>query len=57
MRRMSGQDAAFLYGETPEWHMHVSALMVLDPTDAPGFSVDEVRRLLIERLPEVPQFR
>ena len=27
MRRLGGLDAAFLYGETPSWHMHVSGLL------------------------------
>ena len=44
MRRLSGQDAAFLYGETPNWHMHISGLMVLDPSDSPEpFSFDRYR--------------
>ena len=29
--RLEGPDAAFIAGETPEWHFHVTALMVLDP--------------------------
>ena len=33
MHRVSGPDAAFLYGERPEWHFHVSALILLDPAD------------------------
>jgi WS/DGAT/MGAT family acyltransferase len=58
MRQMSGQDAAFLYGETPNWHMHVSALMVLDPSTCPdGWSFDRFKQLLIERMPEAPQLR
>ena len=45
MRRMSGIDAAFLYGETPAWHMHVSAVMIGDPSTAPdGFSVEKFKR-------------
>jgi len=57
MLRMGGQDAAFLYGETPEWHMHVSAVMIVDPRAAPNFSFARVRDLTVERLPSLPQFR
>lgn len=58
MRQMSGQDAAFLYGETPNWHMHVSGLMILDPSTAPGgWSFDRLKELMIQRIPEVPQLR
>lgn len=58
MRRMGGLDAAFLYGETPAWHMHVSAVMVIDPSTAPGgFSIDRLEQLVVDRLPLVPQFR
>ncbi|MBV9953143.1 MAG: wax ester/triacylglycerol synthase family O-acyltransferase, partial [Acidimicrobiia bacterium] len=58
MRQMSGQDAAFLYGETPNWHMHVSALMVLDPSTCPdGWSFARFKELLVERMPEAPQLR
>ena len=58
MRRMGGQDAAFLYGETPSWHMHVSAVMIVDPSTAPnGFSVDELKRRTFARLDGAPQFR
>ncbi|MGH9186582.1 MAG: WS/DGAT/MGAT family O-acyltransferase [Acidimicrobiales bacterium] len=57
MRRMRGQDAAFLYGETPAWHMHVCAVGIADTTDAPDFSFEALRALLIQRLPQLPQFR
>ena len=46
MRRMGGQDAAFLYGETESWHMHVSALMIVDPSSAPGgFDFERLKAL------------
>ena len=32
IHRVSGTDAGFLYGETPSWHMHVSAVLILDPS-------------------------
>jgi WS/DGAT/MGAT family acyltransferase len=65
MRRLSGIDSDMLYGETPTWHMHVGAVMILDPPDAPGsFGYDELKHLLAtqvervsplsERLVEVP---
>ncbi len=58
MRKMSGQDAAFLYGETPNWHFHVSGLMIVDAANAPdGWTFERFRDLLITRLPEVPQLR
>jgi WS/DGAT/MGAT family acyltransferase len=58
MRRLGGLDAAFLYGETPSWHMHVSGLLVADPSTAPnGFSFQRLRDLTAERLPLLPQFR
>jgi WS/DGAT/MGAT family acyltransferase len=58
MKRASGIDAAFLYGETPAWHMHVSAVLVADPSTAPGgFDVDRLKALTDSRLHLAPQFR
>jgi diacylglycerol O-acyltransferase len=58
MKQMSGQDAAFLYGETKNWHMHVSGLIIIDAEGAPdGWSFQRFREILISRIPEVPQLR
>jgi WS/DGAT/MGAT family acyltransferase len=55
--RLSGIDTAFLYGETPSWHMHVSAVSILDPATSEDFSFERLRSQIAERLPDVPQFR
>lgn len=58
MRRLSGLDAAFLYAETTAWHMHVSALLIVDPSTSQGrFDFEAVKQLTVDRLPDLPQFR
>src|SRR5438046_9365190 len=58
MRRLSGMDAAFLYLETPTTHMHVHAVMVLDPSTVPGgYSFEKIKAHLASRLPTLLEFR
>jgi WS/DGAT/MGAT family acyltransferase len=57
MRRVAGPDATFLSAELPQWHFHISALLILDPRESNRFSLDSVRESLAHRLHKVPQFR
>ncbi|HEU5301277.1 MAG TPA: wax ester/triacylglycerol synthase family O-acyltransferase [Acidimicrobiia bacterium] len=57
MRRVDGAGAGFLFGETPGWHMHVSALMILDPREASHFSFETVRKGYGRRLAGAPALK
>ena len=59
MRQLTSLDAQFLALETPRQYGHTSGLAVLDPSTAPGGSLDlaDVERLIVERLPLLPPFR
>jgi len=59
MRQLTSLDAQFLALETPRQYGHTSGLAVLDPSTAPGGSIDlaRVQRLILERLPLLPLFR
>jgi diacylglycerol O-acyltransferase len=44
VERLNGMDTAMLAGETPEWHMHTGALVLLEPIEGPE-TVDVAARL------------
>jgi diacylglycerol O-acyltransferase len=57
VQRLTGLDAAFLYMETPTSHMHVMAVLVLDPGAGPPLGPDAIVARLAERLGTVPLLR
>jgi WS/DGAT/MGAT family acyltransferase len=58
MRHLSATDAALIHGETPEWHLHVTTLVKLDPATMPlGYRFADFRKDLAVRLRSVPRFR
>lgn len=58
MTRVSGIDVMMLYGETPSWQMHVSALMVADPAKGTGrFDPAAFGSALAERVALAAPFR
>lgn len=58
MERLTGLDASFLYLETGTQHLHVCALLLLDPgADGDGYSFDTFKAELGRRLAGVPQMR
>ncbi|MGI8711509.1 MAG: WS/DGAT/MGAT family O-acyltransferase [Acidimicrobiales bacterium] len=58
MDRLTGQDAQFLYNETPSQHMHTLKIAVADVTAAVGgYSFDTFRRVVAERLHVLPELR
>ena len=58
MERLTGQDASFIYNETPTQHLHTLKIAILDPSTMPGgFSFARVRAELEQRLHLLPPFR
>ncbi len=58
MERLTPEDAWFLYLEGPTVHMHVTGLLVLDPSTAPGgFSFQKLSRHITSRLDVMPMLR
>jgi WS/DGAT/MGAT family acyltransferase len=55
--QLSDGDAVFLSLETRESGGHVGALMVLDPSDCPGFDGAALREHVAARMALVPRFR
>ncbi len=55
MRQVPGPDAVFLQAELPEWHMHVASLAIVAPHT--GSLYDAVRRIMVDRIHRMPQFR
>ncbi|HWC39489.1 MAG TPA: wax ester/triacylglycerol synthase family O-acyltransferase [Acidimicrobiales bacterium] len=58
MKRLSGLDSMFLYAETPSMHMHVTGVVLLDPSTMPGgYSADTLKEMLRGRIHLLPPFR
>ncbi len=58
MRRLTGLDASFLYMETPNNHMHVGSVYVLDPGGDPeACTFDRIKQAIVDRLHTLPPFR
>lgn len=58
MERLTAADAWYLYLEGPTVQLHVTGLLLLDPSTAPrGFSFDKLRRYIAGRLDLMPMLR
>jgi diacylglycerol O-acyltransferase / wax synthase len=58
VRRLTGLDAAFLYGETPSVHMHTMKIAIADaPRVGEGELLPRLRSVLSGRLHLLPAFR
>jgi len=58
MERLSGNDASFLYTETPTNHMHVTGVIVIDAAEmVGGYQFERLVELIQERLHRLEPFR
>jgi WS/DGAT/MGAT family acyltransferase len=57
-RRLNGQDAAFLYAETPTMPFHGASITILDPSTATSqLDVDHFRSVIASRVDRLVPFR
>jgi diacylglycerol O-acyltransferase len=57
-RRLSGQDAIFVYGETPAMPMHTIGTVLLDPSRVTGgFGFEQIEKTLAARIDRMAPFR
>ena len=57
-RRLSGEDAIFVYAETPSMPMHTMGTLILDPSEVPGgFGYRQVLETIEARIHRIPPFR
>lgn len=58
LRRLSGEDAVFIYAETPSMPMHTVGTVILDPSEVPGgFGYPEIVSTVASRIHQMPPFR
>jgi WS/DGAT/MGAT family acyltransferase len=59
MRQLTSLDAQFLALETPRIYGHVTGVLVLDPSTAPGgtLTLGDLQKLVLDRLPLIPIFK
>jgi diacylglycerol O-acyltransferase / wax synthase len=58
VRRLTAADSWFLYLETPTVHLHVTGVVLLDPSTAPdGLTFGRLQEHISERLHMIPMFR
>lgn len=57
MERLSGLDASFLYIETPSNQLHVTGVLVFDPSTMPGgYSFEKMKEFMRGRIHRAPSF-
>ena len=58
IRQLSGEDAVFVYGETPSMPMHTIGTLLLDPSTADGpVDLERLQRTIAARIHLMPPFR
>ncbi len=56
MRKLTGIDATFLYMETNDTPMHISSLMICEPTREGENAYEALKSQIVDRLHEIPAF-